>query len=296
MAYQQWIIDKVTGQILEGLKNNRASWIKGWSTSFPRNYNSRKQYSLLNSLLLNDTAQKNGYKSAYWLTYKQIKGLKGTFKSYEETKKYTVIFYTDFIYLLNGVSIPESSYKSMDKEHQKEVYIKPFLKSYLVYNFDQTAGIESLDKQGDCKPIEKAQLFLSSYKECPTINYLGNQPYYNSKDDTIQLPPNDKFLSSEEFYATLFHELTHSTGHEKRLNRESMKKYSMSDGSRNVEELTAEIGAGFLCLNVGIEKTIQNNIAYCQSWYEAIKNHKDMLMDAINQASNAYKFIMKNSS
>ena len=200
-----------------------------------------------------------------------------------------------FTLYLNGKKITLETYNYLTMSDKQKVKKYPFFKTYFLYNLEQTTIKEPIKNTQEIKPIEQADKFLTSYRECPKINFLGNQPYYTAKDDTIQIPAIDKFTTAEEYYSTLFHELTHSTGHEKRLNRESMKKYSLKDHTKNVEELTAEIGSGFLASNVGIEKTITNNIAYCQSWYEAIKDNKKLLTEAIKQASNSYKFILEHN-
>lgn len=291
------IIEKVSNEILEGLKQNNITWVKGWRDGVFKNYTTDKEYSLLNTLLLNNFVIKNKFKSNYFLTYKQIKLLGGNFRSYEDTKNYCMIYKIGFSYYYDKKRITEDIYNNMTAEEKKEVKSYPFLKTYFLYSYDQTTNIKSKDIVNfNIKPIDKIEAFLKSYKELPKINHVGNQPCYSSLNDTIEIPEISKFISIDEYYSTLFHELIHSTGHEKRLNRESIKKYNMHDKTRNVEELTAEIGGSYLSLTHGIKKTIKNSIAYCQSWYEAIKNNPEMLKIALLQANNSYKFIIKNTT
>jgi antirestriction protein ArdC len=90
------------------------------------------------------------------------------------------------------------------------------------------------------------------------------------------------------YYATLFHELIHSTGHPCRLNRPTLTE-SAGFGSDPYcrEELVAELGAAFLCGHTGIENTIQNSAAYLQNWLEALKNDRTLIVQAAAQAQKA---------
>ena len=110
----------------------------------------------------------------------------------------------------------------------------------------------------------------------PEIKYGGNRVYYSPAMDYIQLPNRHTFQSAEEFYSTMFHELTHATGH----------IYSK-------EELVAEMGASFLCGFTGIEtRTIVNSAAYIQGWLKELRNDKKLLVLAAAQAQKASDFIL----
>ena len=87
------------------------------------------------------------------------------------------------------------------------------------------------------------------------------------------MPRPELFDSPEEYYSTLFHELTHSTGHERRLNRATLTDLCPF-GSTNYskEELVAEMGAAFLCGVSGIEnRTVDNSAAYIASWLRVLQ-------------------------
>ncbi|GEM_PF-4075419 len=58
------------------------------------------------------------------------------------------------------------------------------------------------------------------------IRYGGGRAYYNIASDFVQMPPFETFKDAESYYATLAHETTHWTRHEKRLNREFGRKRS----------------------------------------------------------------------
>lgn len=112
------------------------------------------------------------------------------------------------------------------------------------------------------------------------------------------MPSPDQFRSAEHYYSVLFHELTHSTGHESRLNR---KGVSRSEGKLATfgsdpyakEELVAEMGAAFLCAQAGIvERTVDNSAAYIASWLERLKNEPKLVVRAAGAAQKAADFIL----
>jgi antirestriction protein ArdC len=108
------------------------------------------------------------------------------------------------------------------------------------------------------------------------------------------MPERDRFSSAEEYYSTLFHELTHSTGHPTRLNRSSLTDFErFGDQNYSREELVAEMGAAFLAGSCGIEnRTINNSAAYLANWLGALKNDSRMVLVAASQAQKAADLIL----
>ena len=120
----------------------------------------------------------------------------------------------------------------------------------------------------------------------------GDRAFYRPSTDSITLPKKGQFKDAEEYYSTLYHEMTHSTGHEKRLNRD-LKNF-FGDEGYSKEELVAEIGSSILCNLLGIEtgSTFKNTVAYIQSWIRALKNDKRMIVSASSRAEKAVAYIM----
>ena len=108
------------------------------------------------------------------------------------------------------------------------------------------------------------------------------------------MPKMDTFVSSETYYATLFHELVHSTGHTSRLNRkEVMSKDAFGSEPYSIEELTAEIGASYLSSHAGIVlDDFADNAAYISGWLDVLKNDKRFIIYASAQAQRATEFIL----
>lgn len=114
----------------------------------------------------------------------------------------------------------------------------------------------------------------------------------------VTIPQSSQFVSMAHYFATLYHEVVHSTGHPSRLARPGV-----TDGARfashaySQEELTAEFGAAFLCGVSGIApQTIDNAAAYIAHWIERLHNDKTLLVHAASQAQRAVDFILNVSA
>ncbi len=122
----------------------------------------------------------------------------------------------------------------------------------------------------------------------------GTRAFYRPSTDTIHMPLPDLFDSAEDYYATLFHELVHSTGHESRLARKGVLE-DIVFGSRtyNKEELVAEMGATYLCAETFIENNvIENSVSYIAGWINRLKNDKRLLVQAGARAQKAVDYIL----
>jgi len=127
----------------------------------------------------------------------------------------------------------------------------------------------------------------------PVIDHCKtHNPAYNRVTDQVTMPHLSQFETAEEYYCTLFHELVHSTGHSRRLNRftetegDVREKYSQ-------EELVAEFGAAFLCGFAGIENAETSSLqaGYIQSWIKVLKNDSRLALKAASAAQRAADYI-----
>ena len=147
-------------------------------------------------------------------------------------------------------------------------------------------------------PIEEAERIVAGMPKRPEIRHGGGRACYSLSLDRVDMPQPETFRSGQDYYSVLFHELTHSTGHESRLNR---KGVSASDGEWSAfgstpyarEELVAEMGAAFLSGHAGIvERTISNSAAYIQSWLQRLKDDARLVVQAAAQAQKAADYIL----
>lgn len=259
------VYEIVTKKVIEGLKKGIIPWQKQWTVMPSSNYVSGHQYSGINRLLLG----MEDYESPFWLTWNQITKSGGSIKKGEKAS--IIVFF-----------------KIIEKEDKKtnEKITIPILRYYNVWNWEQTTGIKEKEiKIHKNNPIEDCENIVKNMQKKPIIKN-DNEASYNIDTDIICMPVKNQFTSSEEYYVTLFHELIHSTLHEKRLNRK-IKKIEKK------EELVAEIGACFLCNLTGIDnKIMDNSQAYINSWIDALNGNSKLILTAANMAQKAVDFIL----
>lgn len=267
----------VTDKIMEALENGTVPWHKPWNAILgaPKNMVSKRHYRGINVFMLNAA----GFSSPWWGTFKQIGEKGGKIK---EGEKASYVVYFNFVLIEKGT----------DKERTI-----PFLRYSKVFNLEQTEGIEMPTEeqpQEEIFPLAHCEQIVTDMPDAPKIVEQGNQACYQPKTDKVKMPKMQAFDSAEEYYSTLFHELTHSTGHQKRLNRESITDLCPF-GSTNYskEELIAEMGAAFLCGIAGIEnKTVDNSAAYIKSWLGKLKNDIKFVVSAASAAQKAVDHIL----
>ena len=239
------VYEIVTQTIIEKLEAGEVPWRKPWITSAPKNLVSGKEYRGVNTFLLSAS----GFPSPYWLTYAQAAKLGGNVKRGEHGQ--IVVFWN----------------VGQEKLNPKNGKIqKPFLlRYYRVFNLSQCEhdGEPLAEKLGlvdeASKPVpsvESCDAMVSGMPNRPAIK-ASDRAWYRPSTDEVGIPDKAAFNSSEAFYATLFHELTHSTGHVSRVRREGIEQLnSFGSESYSKEELIAEMGAAMLCGCAGIAPAI----------------------------------------
>lgn len=291
--------EMVTDTICKMLENGFIPWQRPWSNNRTNTAWSRltnKPYSFINHLLLANPEKK--YKnfeevladvSGEWLTFNQIKKLGGSIKKGEKARP--VIFFKWI----------EKETEKTDKDGNIIIDKIPCLQSYYVFKTTQCENIETKYNIDDGKTYdfiedktaeEVAQDYLTR-ENIKLKNDNLNKAFYNTVKDYINVPRKEQFKNSEEYYSTLFHEITHSTGNEKRLNRLKDEVLSDSEENYSLEELTAEIGSASILATLKIDssKTIKNSTAYIQSWLKVLRNDKKMIVFASARAEKAIKYI-----
>jgi antirestriction protein ArdC len=275
------VYEIVTDQIITQLQNGVAPWRRPWQTAEPCNLISQKPYRGINTFLLAGC----GMPSRYWLTYNQATKLGGNVKRGEHSS--LVVFWSVGKEKLN----PKTGKIS-----------KPFLlRYYRVFNLSQTEGIaHKLGlAEASAKPIadiDACERIVSDMPNPPHIVTNGEamgKAWYRPSSDTVGIPSKSAFHDSEGFYSTLFHELTHSTGHASRIGREGIEHVNaFGSDSYSREELIAEMGAAMLCGVTGIAPvTLENSAAYLKSWITALRGDSKLLVTAASAAQKAADYI-----
>lgn len=274
----------LTDKVLEMIQNGVAPWKRPWrANSRPRNIRGTN-YNGINYFMLAMTAQINGW-SNIWMTFSQIKERGGTIK--EEHKKNGTCAYF---------------YKMMERENATTgdmEYTHPIFRFFLVYNLDQVDGIVVKGvNDGSAKVHETLpapQSIVDGYQNGPEIRFGGDRACYSPVIDKINMPALDAFDTAEHYYATLFHEMAHSTGHLTRLNRkEIMDPIMFGSHDYSLEELVAELTSVYLCDTCGInnERMLENSAAYLAGWYKTLKNDPNMFATAASRAQKAATHIL----
>jgi len=278
------VYDLINDRIMQLLQQGTVPWRKTWNAASnqPKNLISKKEYRGINVFIL--ACQE--YSSPYWLTFKQVQDKGG--------------------HVIKGSkSCPVIFWKWLDKrdagsDDADTVTVNgkiPMLRYYSVFNLQQIEGIPSPPATetiiNTFTPIERAEQIIAGMPLKPRINYGGNQPAYSPVLDYVKMPVREAFESPEEYYSTLFHELSHSTGHASRVGRKGILEPSyFGSHEYSKEELCSEMSAAFLCGHAGIERTIENSAAYIQGWLKALKNDKKLLIHAAAQAQKASDYIL----
>ena len=275
-----------TEKIIAHLEAGTVPWRKPWTEAgIPMNIATHKPYRGINLLLLNAC----GYARNLFLTFKQVKALKGTVRKNE--KAHPVLFW-------KWVKKDPKDKRTLEELTTKD--LKPMLRYYTVFNIEQCNGLPDALTPNLTKPNEPllvCEEILDRMPAPPKIVHERHKACYYHESDTINMPKIESFLSSESYYGVLFHELVHSTGHSSRLNRKEItENISFGSSDYSMEELTAEIGASYLSSHAGIVvDDYANNASYIQGWLEVLKNDRRFIVYASAQAQKAVEHILSSS-
>ena len=286
------VYEIITSRILEKLEQGVAPWSKPWSasTDMPRNLSTKKEYRGVNVWLL----LMHGYDSPFWVSFKQCKAMG---ESINKGEKGTPVVFWKWLDKAKPVE-PDS-----EGQGEPEKRRAPLLRYYTVFNVEQTSipeekipGIGTPAPTGNgFSPIQRCEEIVQKMPNKPEIQKGGSRAFYRPSMDLVSVPRPETFNPAEEYYSTLFHELTHATGHAGRLNRKTIVDIApFGPGNYSREELIAEMGAAFLCGIAGIENTtIDNSTAYIQGWLQSLKNDSKLVVIAGSQAQKAAEYILE---
>ena len=283
------IYTKITDCIIADLERGVRPWVQPWHAGIaggritrPLRHNS-EAYTGINVLLLWAEAVAKGFSSATWMTFKQAIELGGCVRKGETGS--TVVYANTFTKTETG-----DAGEVVDRTI-------PFLKAYSVFCVDQIDGLPErfyIKQQDVMDPIQRianADAFFAHVGAI--IRHGGSQAFYMPSTDVIQMPRFETFENAESYTATLAHECVHWTSAPHRLNRD-LSRYAKDKRERAREELIAELGAVFLCADLGIAPELEprpDHASYLASWLKVLGQDKRFIFSAAAHAQKAAAFL-----
>jgi antirestriction protein ArdC len=278
------IFERVTNLIVEAIEQGAGSYRMPWKTSggFPNspiNAVSRKPYRGVNVLLLWATAQAKGYGSGLWATYKQWQELGAQVRKGEKSTH--VVFWKFF-------KVEDGAEEGTSDHPAKRI---PMARDYWVFNSEQVDGYngEEQPTRPEHERLEHAEMLFQSLGV--DIRHGGNSAFYSVEHDAVFMPPFEAFSDPLPYYSVLSHETTHWSAAPSRLNRDLSGRFGSE--SYAMEELIAELGAAFLCAELGLPTDPRTDHApYIASWLKVLRNDKRAIFTAAAKAQEAADWIM----
>ncbi|EBW6362436.1 DNA primase [Salmonella enterica subsp. enterica serovar Oranienburg] len=300
------VYQAVTDRIVAALEQGTAPWRRPWQSAgqvrtggLPSNALTGRCYSGVNVLLLWLAAVEGGYASNRWLTYAQAQEAGGQVRK-GETGSLAVV-YKDWT-------------KPAEDEHGNRLYdtdgsllkeTVPMLRQFYLFNVAQCDGLpahmqpdEGTERPGEDYAVVsperladvQAMLKATGVQLEPRFQ---DRAYYTPVVDRIVMPLTSQFDSEADYWSTLLHEMVHSTGHRKRLDREGITSSSRKKGDTvyAFEELIAETGSAFLCAQLGIYGEVQHD-SYIDGWLRVLKADKKALFRACSKARAAAEYLL----
>lgn len=250
----------------------------------PANALTGRPYRGVNVVMLWAEARMRGFDSCHWATYRQWRELGGQVRRAERSA--TIVFYKTI-----EVEAPQGERENGDSPSARLV-----ARASRVFNAAQVDGWKEPTPplRRRIETLEKVEAFVQATGA--DIRERGNHALYNPGADHILVPPRDSFVGTptssptETFYSTLCHELTHWSGHKSRLNRDLSGRFG--DRAYAAEELVAELGAAFLCADLGITNMPRPDHAqYVASWFNLMRDDKRAIFTAASRAAAAVEFL-----
>ena len=295
---------EVVERVLSLMQEKDLSWIREWSISMyaPYNAESGRRYTGGNRLYL-----MGKYDDPRWFTFAQArrqgffprKGEKSSIVEYWKPRH----AYKDAEGNIVGVGSEETPEGAVPFTWLQLANV------YNVFNATQLADAEgrpypNLDVEGETPVLDDALCSVADKlieaSRCRVNEVFSNRAFYSPTSDEITVPIRTKFRSMESFLGTLTHEMTHSTGIV--FGRDVRNSFGSQDYA--YEELIAELGSLFCCMDLGIEKQAElesdenfsNHAAYLQSWMKALEDDPAYLFRAAAEADKACSFIMNRAA
>lgn len=270
------LYQKITDNITEQLRAGIIPWHRLYSGAASTNFVTGHRYSLLNQILLG--------RPGAWLTFNQIQQLGGRIRTGAKSR---------FVIFFSMIAKKDAAGNETDE-------MFPFIRYSNVFHIDDTEGITTEAAQevgaidGGFATADDAIMAYLAKTGVRVVPTRWGESCYRKDEDAVYIPQRDRFESEDAYYATLFHELVHSTAHAGRMDRQIAAQAALDDGA-SVEELTAEIGSAMLCGTFGLTLCFDNQVAYIRKWLRGLEADDMLFYRAAAAAEKAVKFFLSAS-
>lgn len=284
------VYDAITNQIITAIEAGAGTgkvqlpWHRsGASIMRPVNIASANPYRGVNTVALRAAAHAFGYEHGIWGTYRQWQERGAQVRKGEKSS--LIVFYREFE--------QDSADETGDEDRQRRCMAR----ASRVFNVAQVEGYTATAPtpyDNRVAPVRAAETFVAATAARMTEG--GDRAFYSIRDDAVTMPDRFRFIdtksgsATEAWYATLLHELTHWSGAAHRLDRTYGERFG--DDAYAMEELVAELGAAFLCGDLGISAEPRaDHAAYIDSWLRILKGDRKAIFTAASAANKAAEYL-----
>ncbi len=274
------ITEKIVAAIEKGVGTCTMPWHRSLAGR-PRNAKTGSLYRGVNVLALWVDSIERGYPSLYFASYRQWHELGAQVR--KGARGSHILFYKKI---------------EVDEEDEEDSPTRRFvIRGSTVFNAAQVDGWTPPEVPQTNK-VERLRNVEALVAKTKAVIREGRYQIacYDSAIDIIDMPARNAFTGTktstptESFYAALCHELTHWVGHESRLARDMRHRFG--DAGYAMEELVAELGAAFLCADLGLASEPRpDHAAYINDWLRVLKRDPKALTTAAGKASAAAEYI-----
>jgi antirestriction protein ArdC len=283
----------ITDKIVQAIEAGAGQFVMPWHScgapiARPKNAATGMSYRGVNVVGLWAQAVIVGYGSGTWASFRQWQSLGAGVRKGERGT--IIVFYKTL----------QAGGPAAHLEEDERA-LRMVARASWVFNATQVDGWEA-PHPGVADPVrtlDEVETFVAATQA--RVRYGGDIACYRPRDDMINMPNRSQFVGSstssatETHYATLLHELTHWTGAAHRLNRTFGERFR--DEAYAFEELVAELGAAFLCGDLGIANEPRpDHAAYVASWLKVLEADRRAIFNAARHASTAADYLAKFSA
>ncbi|WP_298674080.1 zincin-like metallopeptidase domain-containing protein [uncultured Sphingomonas sp.] len=278
---------EITDLIIRKLEEGVPPWTRPWRVAGAGGRPLRHcgtPYTGINTVYLWAIADANGYRSRFWMTYRQAEALGGHVRRGEH----------------GSLSVYYSNFKKTEADPvtgaESERSIR-FLRHYLVFNADQIDGLPAYfypdaEALAPIDPSARQCAIDQFFDRVPAeVRHGGDRAFFHPTFDYIQMPHRRSFTTMDHYASVRAHETVHWSGGSSRLARTFGKRFG--DRAYSFEELVAEIGSGLICANLGLPNELHDNHAsYVAHWLGILRADKTAIIHASSKAEQAFNYLL----